>query len=61
MLQLHLVEKCTQRGTAKEMCPLREICRNQGRMLHREVKAAEVVLTTGSKLKTVMEKSKYNY
>lgn len=51
-------------GIAKAMWPTEDGAAGEGQMYHTEVKAEkkkELLMTTGSKLKTVMEKSKYNY
>lgn len=62
MLQLHLVDKFTQRGMATEMPPAEEESADKrSGCITERLKLQKVVLTAGSKLKTVMEKSKYNY
>lgn len=62
MLQLHLVDKFTLRGTAKAMWPTEAESAGKGAgCIVERLKLHKVVLTTGSKLKSIMEKSKYNY
>lgn len=61
MLQLHLVVKCTQRELAEKLRAERKSIGQRAGHFTGRLKLHKVVLTTGCKLKTVMEKSKYNY
>lgn len=56
------MDKFTLRGTAKAMWPTEAESAGKGAgCIVERLKLHKVVLTTGSKLKSIMEKSKYNY